>query len=57
MENIDYLAKIAPTVFATRNILTAEVRLFAAILHIAMTGALCLRLSGTAVNTTKPGLL
>lgn len=52
MENIDYLAKIAPTVFATRNILTAEVRLFAAILHIAMTGTCAFFL---AVSMFSPG--
>ena len=56
MENIEYLAKLAPTVFETRDILTAEVRLFAAVLHIAMTGALCLRLAGIAGDTTKAGL-
>ncbi|CAE7245900.1 unnamed protein product [Symbiodinium sp. CCMP2456] len=52
MENIDYLAKIAPTVFKTRNILTAEVRLFAAILHIAMTGTCAFFL---AVSMFSPG--
>jgi len=52
MENIEYLAKLAPTVFETRDILTAEVRLFAAVLHIAMTGTCAFFL---AVSMFSPG--